>query len=231
MLTAPQNLAAALTDVRGRISTAARRAGRAATDITLIAVTKGHGAPTVAAALGLDIFDIGENYVQEGITKQDAIRDDRVVWHFIGALQSNKTREVASRYSWVHTVDRAKIAERLAEQRSPHLPHLNVCVQVNLGAEPGKAGARPDEVRHLALHVSRLERLRLRGLMCIPPASQDAEGARRWFRELRQMRDDLVGAGLPLDALSMGMSGDYEVAIEEGATHVRIGTALFGVRH
>lgn len=104
-------------------------------------------------------------------------------------------------------------------------------MQVNLGAEPGKAGARPDEVRQLALHVSGLERLRLRGLMCIPPAAQDAEGSRRWFRELRQMRDDLVRTGLPLDVLSMGMSGDYEVAIEEGATHVRIGTALFGVRH
>lgn len=230
MLTAPQNLAAALTDVRARISSAACRAGRAATDVTLIAVTKGHGAATVAAAVGLGLVDIGENYVQEGVAKQDAVHDGRVVWHFIGALQSNKTRVVANRYSWIHTVDRAKLAERLAEQRSPHLPLLNVCVQVNLGAEPGKAGVRPDEVRDLALRVTRLERLRLRGLTCIPPAAQDVGASRRWFRELRQIRDDLVGAGLRLDVLSMGMSGDFEIAIEEGATHVRIGTALFGAR-
>lgn len=115
-------MAAALTNVRGRISSAARRAGRTNMDITLIAVTKGHGAPTVATALSLGIVDIGENYVQEGVAKQDAIRDDRVIWHFIGALQSNKTREVANRYSWVHTVDRSKLADRLAQQRSPHSP-------------------------------------------------------------------------------------------------------------
>ena len=230
MLTTPQNLAAALTDVRARISSAACRAGRAATDVTLIAVAKGHGAPTVAAALGLGLVDIGENYVQEGAAKQDAVHDSRIVWHFIGALQSNKTRVVADRYSWVHTVDRAKLAERLADQRSPHLAPLNVCVQVNLGAEPGKAGVRPDEVRDLAVRVSRFERLHLRGLMCIPPATQDVDASRRWFRELRQIRDDLVGGGLRLDVLSMGMSGDYEIAIEEGATHIRIGTALFGAR-
>lgn len=230
MLTAAQNLAVGLTGVRTRVAAAARRAGREAGEVTLLAVTKGHPASMIEAALALGLVDIGESYAQEGAAKQDLIHDPAVVWHFIGALQSNKTSLVANRYAWVHTVDRIKIARRLAEQRSPHLPRLNVCLQVNLGAEATKAGVAPDEVRELALAVGTLDRLHLRGLMCLPPAGDDAEQSRRWFRELRQIRDDLVGTGLALDALSMGMSGDFEVAIEEGATHVRIGTALFGPR-
>ncbi len=230
MLTAPQNLAVALTDVRKRVSTAAARAGREAGEVTVIAVTKGHPPEIIGAALSLGLVDIGENYAQEAAAKQEAIPGAAVVWHFIGALQSNKTRLVASRYAWVHTVDRIRIARRLAEQRSPHLSRLNVCLQVNLGGEATKAGVPPDQLRALALGVSALDRLHLRGLMCIPPAGEQAEDSRHWFRELRRLRDGLRSAGLVLDVLSMGMSDDFEVAIEEGATHVRIGTALFGPR-
>lgn len=230
MLTTAQNLAATLTEIKARVAAAAGRAGRDGGEVTLIAVTKGQPAAMIEAARALGLVDIGESYAQEGTAKQDLIDDPAVVWHFIGALQSNKTRFIANRYAWVHTVDRVKIARRLAEQRSPHLPRLNVCLQVNLGAETAKAGVPPDQVRELALGVSTLDRLSLRGLMCLPPAGNDAEDSRHWFRELRQIRDDLRGVGLVLDVLSMGMSADFEVAIEEGATHVRIGTALFGPR-
>ena len=230
MLTTPQNPATGLSAVRMRIAAAAARTGRSASEVTLIGVTKGQEAAAIREAVSLGLTDFGENYVQESLAKQDALSVPGIVWHFIGALQSNKTRLVADRFSWIHTVDRLKLAQRLADQRSVHLPPLNVCLQVNLGAEESKAGVHPDAVRELALGISRLARLRLRGLMCIPPPETSPERSRRWFRQLRAIRDDLRSAGLDLDALSMGMSADYEVAIEEGATHVRIGTALFGPR-
>jgi pyridoxal phosphate enzyme (YggS family) len=230
MLTAPQNLSAALAAVRARIASATKRAGRDIADVTLIGVSKGHSAAAISKALSFDLVDFGENYVQEAAAKQDAVRDPRAIWHFIGALQSNKTRVVADRYAWVHTIDRLKLAERLSDQRSAHLLPLNICLQVNLGAEASKGGVPPERVRDLALGVVGLDRLRLRGLMCIPPEESTPEQSRQWFRELRSIREDLRRAGLMLDALSMGMSADFEVAIEEGATHVRVGTALFGPR-
>jgi pyridoxal phosphate enzyme (YggS family) len=230
MLTAPQNLADNVSNVRLAIAAAAHRSGRDAASVCLIAVTKGHAADAVRAAATLGIEDFGENYLQEAVAKIDACGREPVRWHFIGALQSNKTRVVAERFDWVHTVDRLRIAERLAAQRPYHAPPLNVCLQVNLGAETTKAGVHPGELPGLASAVGRLERLRLRGLMCIPPAETDPERQRHWFRLLRRLRDDLVDLGVALDVLSMGMSGDFAVAIEEGATHVRVGTALFGPR-
>jgi PLP dependent protein len=230
MLTAPQNLADNLADVRRRIAAAAARAGRDVASVTVVAVTKGHGADIVAAAARQGLRDVGENYLQEAVAKMDAGGTLDVTWHFIGALQSNKTRAVAERFQWVHTVDRLRIAERLSGQRPFHAPRLNVCLQVKLGDEPGKAGVDPASVVSLATDIAGLDRLRLRGLMCIPPAESDPARQRAWFRQLRELRDEIGRSGIELDTLSMGMSGDFEIAVEEGATQVRIGTALFGPR-
>lgn len=230
MLTAPQNLADNVNKVRLNIAAAARRSGRDPASVCLVAVTKGHAAETVRAAAALGVEDFGENYLQEAVAKIDACAQAAVRWHFIGALQSNKTRVVAERFDWIHTVDRLRIAERLASQRPYHARPLNVCLQVNLGDEAAKSGVSPADLPALALAVARLERLRLRGLMCIPPVETEPERQRHWFRLLRGLQDDLVARGLVLDVLSMGMSGDYALAIEEGATHVRVGTALFGPR-
>lgn len=230
MLTAPQNLADNVNNVRLKIAAAAQRAGRDAADVRLVAVTKGHSVAALRAAATLGVEDFGENYLQEAIAKMDACALETVRWHFIGALQSNKTRVVAERFDWIHTVDRLRIAERLAAQRPYHARPLNVCLQVNLGDETSKAGVSPAELPALAQAVAQLERLQLRGLMCIPPVETDPERQRQWFRLLRHLRDELGARGLALDVLSMGMSSDFEIAIEEGATHVRVGTALFGPR-
>lgn len=230
MLTAPQNLADNVNNVRIRIAVAARRAGRDPASVTLVAVTKGHSVDAIRAAAALDVEDFGENYLQEAITKLDTCALEHVHWHFIGALQSNKTRVVAERFDWIHTVDRLRIAERLATQRPYHAQPLQICLQVNVGDETSKAGVSPADLPTLAHAVANLERLQLRGLMCIPPVETDPERQRHWFRLLRRLRDDLADRGLALDVLSMGMSGDFEIAIEEGATHIRVGTALFGPR-
>jgi len=230
MLTVPQNLPSRLRLVRERIDVAARAAGRSAGDITLIGVSKTQPATAVLEALAAGLTDFGENYVQEALEKIGAIGPGAATWHFIGALQSNKTRPVAEAFDWVHTVDRAKIARRLSEQRPWHAPPLRVCLQVNLGDEQTKSGIPPDGLFELASEVAALPRIELRGLMCIPPEESDPGRQRRWFRRLRELRDDLRDAGHALDVLSMGMSGDFEVAIAEGATHVRVGTAIFGRR-
>jgi PLP dependent protein len=232
MLTAPQNLPLPLRldEIRRRIAAAAVAARRDPSGITLIAVSKTHPAEAIREAAAAGARDFGENYVQEAADKVDALQDLGATWHFIGALQSNKTRPVAERFDWVHTVDRLKIAERLSAQRPHFAAALNLCLQVHLGGEASKAGATPDELPALAAAVEALPRIRLRGLMCIPPEEADPDRQRHWFRQLRELRDQLVAKGHALDTLSMGMSGDFESAIAEGATHVRIGTAIFGPR-
>jgi pyridoxal phosphate enzyme (YggS family) len=231
MLIGPQNLAENVRFVRLRIATAAIAAGRSPEDVTLVAVTKGHGIDAVRAALACGLDHIGESYLQEALPKIHAVPEDEpVTWHFIGRLQANKTRAVAERFAWVHSVDRVKIAERLSGQRPVHAPPLNVCLEVNLEAEASKGGVPAAELVAVARAVASLPRLRLRGLMCIPPPLSDPRQQRERFRRMRELLVTLRAAGLEVDSLSMGMSDDFELAIAEGATHVRIGTALFGPR-
>lgn len=230
MLTVPQNPASALAEVRRRIAAAAHAAGRDPAAVTLVGVSKSQPAGAIRAVADAGLTDLGENYLQEAAAKIDALADRALTWHFIGALQGNKTRQVAERFQWVHTVDREKIARRLSEQRPPYAPPLNICLQVHLGDEASKSGVAPADLPALARAVAGLPRLRLRGLMCIPPEEADPARQRRWFAELRGLRDGLNATGHGLDVLSMGMSGDFEQAIAEGATHVRVGTAIFGPR-
>lgn len=213
-----------------RIAGAAVAAGRDPAEVRLLAVSKTWPAESVreAAAAGQRAF--GENYVQEGVAKVEALADLGLEWHFIGPLQSNKTRLVANRFAWVHSIDRLKIAERLAEQRDVHLPPLDVCIQVNVSGEASKSGVAPADLPELARAVASLPRLRLRGLMAIPEPTPDVALQRARFASLRMLRDELNAAGLGLDTLSMGMSDDLEAAIAEGSTMVRVGTAIFGAR-
>lgn len=224
------SISANLQAVGERIAEAARVAGRDPGEVGLLAVSKTWPAEAVreAAAAGQRAF--GENYVQEGVAKADELAALGLEWHFIGPLQSNKTRPVAQHFAWVHSVDRLKIAQRLAEQRDVHLPPLNVCIQVNVSGEGSKSGVAPADLPALARAVAALPRLRLRGLMCIPEPTGDTALQRRRFAELRRLRDDLAADGLALDTLSMGMSHDIEAAVAEGATMVRVGTAIFGTR-
>ncbi len=216
--------------MQSRIVAAARLAGRDPAGIRLIAVSKTFPAEAILALREAGQREFGESYLQETVAKQAALVDTDLVWHFIGPLQSNKTRIVAEAFQWVHSVDRAKIAERLALQRPAHLPPLDVCLQVNVSGEASKSGVAPAELPALASLVARLPRLRLRGLMAIPEPTPDAALQRARFRHLRELRDALVPALGPLDTLSMGMSDDLESAIVEGATMVRVGRALFGQR-
>jgi hypothetical protein len=196
----------------------------------LVAVTKAKTAESVRLAATAGVTDFGENYLQEAQVKMDQLADLKLEWHFIGGIQSNKTRAIAERFDWVQSVDRLSVARRLSEQRPFHAPPLNVCIQVALVPEPTKGGAAPDELAALAAAVAGLPRLRLRGLMCVPPPQANAAAERAVFARLRMALEDLNAGGLGLDTLSMGMSGDFESAIAEGATLVRIGTALFGAR-
>jgi hypothetical protein len=230
MLTTPQNPAQRLSFLREKITVAARAAGRDPAAVRLVGVAKSQPLTQIVAAVDGGLTDVAENYLQEARDHIAALQDRMVTWHFIGALQSNKTRPVAELFNWVHTVDRLKIAERLSEQRPRECPPLAVCIQVRLGGEATKAGVDPGELPALAGRIASLPRISLRGLMCLPPEETDPERQRHWFRELRRLLLDLNGAGHRLDALSMGMSNDFESAIAEGATHVRIGTALFGER-
>jgi pyridoxal phosphate enzyme (YggS family) len=229
MLRGPQNLPERLLEVRQRMAGAAARA-RSAQSVTLLAVTKAQPAEVVRAAANLGLSDFGESYLQEALEKLDALQDRTLTWHFVGRIQANKTRQIAERFSWVHAVDRLRIAARLSEQRPHYAPPLNVCLQVRLGDEASKGGATVEELPDLARAVAQLPRLKLRGLMCIPPEETEAARQHAWFRELRRLYETLNAGGAALDTLSMGMSGDFEAAIEEGATIVRIGTALFGPR-
>jgi PLP dependent protein len=230
MVLGPQNLAENVRSVRTRIALAAARCDRNADSITLVAASKAQPFTAIEAAAAAGLQDFGESYVQEALAKLAAPQAQALTWHFIGRIQANKTRAVAEHFAWVHGLDRLEHARRLAAQRPYHAPALNVCIQVNLAGEPGKSGAAAADVRALAGAVAELPRLRLRGLMCLPPRAHTLEQQRRWFAELRGMFEDLNAHGARLDALSMGMSEDLEAAVLEGATHVRIGTAIFGPR-
>ncbi len=230
MLISPQNLAENLHSVQARIAAAALGAGRPADCVTLVAVGKGHEAASVRAVADLGHRDFAENYPQEGVAKIAAVGREGLHWHFIGQVQSNKTRLLAEQFDWVHGIDRALIAARLSAQRAHYAAPLNVCLQVKLVPEPGKAGVEPELVTSLAAEVAALPRLKLRGLMCIPPETEDVAEQRRQFARMRELLSTLNASGHALDVLSMGMSGDFESAIREGATHVRIGTAIFGPR-
>jgi pyridoxal phosphate enzyme (YggS family) len=225
---------AKLQEVKGRIARACDAAGRSAQSVTLLAVSKTFGPDVVRAALAAGQCDFGENYVQEALAKIDALADRRAAlrWHLIGPLQGNKTRVVAEAFDWVHSVDRLKIAERLAAQRPPGLPPLQLCLQVNVSGEASKSGVAPAELAALAQAVAALprERVRLRGLMSIPEPADGFDAQRVPHRALREMLLALQQQGLELDTLSMGMSDDLEAAIAEGATVVRVGRAIFGAR-
>ncbi len=223
-------ISARLQNIAERIARAAIVSGRDPSDVRLLAVSKTWPAESVREAADAGQRAFGESYVQEAIDKLDALADLGVEWHFIGPLQSNKTRPVANGFAWVHSVDRLRIAQRLSEQRDVHLPPLQVCIQVNVSGEASKSGVAPDALPELARAVAALPRLQLRGLMTIPEATSDVALQRARFASLRQLKDGLVASGLPLDTLSMGMSDDLEAAVVEGATIVRVGTAIFGAR-
>jgi pyridoxal phosphate enzyme (YggS family) len=230
MLIGPQNLTAHVNHVRSRISHAALAAGRNPDAVTLVAVTKGKSAETIRQAATAGVTDFGENYLKEALPKMDQLGELALQWHYIGQIQSNKTRSIAQAFSWVHSLDRLGVAQRLSEQRPFHAPPLQVCLQVALISEPTKGGVAPALLPQLAASVAQLPRLKLRGLMCIPPPQSEVSAERALFARLRLLKDELNANGLKLDTLSMGMSADFESAILEGATMVRIGTALFGAR-
>jgi len=256
MATIPTTLQARLSSVRERIASACAAVRRPAESVCLVAVSKTFPAASVRAAAEAGQRDFGENYLQEAITKMDDVAMwgaqgqkpfapsptagvaspqagpllRPLVWHFIGPIQSNKTRPIAERFDWVHTVDREKIARRLSEQRPEARGLLNVCIEVNVSGEASKSGVAPADVPALARIVASLPRLALRGLMAIPEPTTDADLQRRRFATLRELKESLVQEGLALDTLSMGMSADLEAAIAEGATMVRVGTAIFGER-
>ncbi|HRC59415.1 putative enzyme [Candidatus Propionivibrio aalborgensis] len=223
-------ISANLQAVLARIFAAARKYGRNPDDISLLAVSKTWPASVVreAAVAGQQAF--GENYVQEGAAKIAELGSLGLVWHFIGPLQSNKAKQVATAFDWVHSVDRLKIAERLSEQRPDSLAPLQVCLQVNVSGEKSKSGTLMDDLSSLAHRVALLPRLKLRGLMAIPAPVEDFAQQRKSFRRLREAFERLKESGLLLDTLSMGMSHDLEAAVAEGASIVRVGTAIFGAR-
>lgn len=198
--------------------------------MTIVAVSKQQSAEAIQQAYRAGQRDFGESYVQEAERKLAALADLDIVWHFIGRIQGNKTRFIAEHFHWAHTVDRERIARRLAEQRPYHAPPLNVLIQVNLAGEPQKGGVAPDEVEPLADAIARFDRLALRGLMTIPPAGLAADECRAHFERLAAIGAHLAARGFAVDSLSMGMSEDFEIAIEAGSTCVRIGTAIFGAR-
>ena len=221
-----------IQQVRERVARACAQAARPVESVTLLTVSKTFGPDPVRAACAAGEHRFGENYVLEGVEKIAALADLRgqLEWHLIGPLQSNKTRIVAEQFDWVHSVDRLKIAQRLSEQRPAQLPPLQVCLQVNISGEATKNGARPDEVPALAQAIAALPRLVLRGLMAIPEPVQGFAAQRAPYRALRELLHELQADGLALDTLSMGMSADLEAAIAEGATIVRVGSAIFGAR-
>jgi len=228
------SISAHLDQVRQAIAAAARAAARPPESVLLIAVSKTFGTDAVIAAADAGQRAFGENYLQEALDKMCAISEARpdlaLEWHFIGPIQSNKTRPIAENFDWVHAVDREKIAQRLSDQRPAHLPPLQICLQVNVSGEDSKSGVSPDDLLPLARAVSVMPHLQLRGLMAIPEPTEDAERQRSPFIQLRQLSQQLREAGIDTDTLSMGMSADMAAAIAEGATMVRIGTAIFGKR-
>ena len=216
-----------LSALAARIHNAAQAAGRDPASVRLLAVSKTKPASAIREIYAAGVRDVGENYLQEALAKQQELRDLPLIWHFIGPIQSNKTKAIAEHFDWVHSVDRLKIAQRLSEQRPAGLPPLNICLQVNVSGEDSKSGCAPADLPALAKDVAALPNLRLRGLMAIPEPTEDRAAQEAAFASLNQLQASL---GLGLDTLSMGMSHDLEAAIAQGATWVRIGTALFGAR-
>jgi pyridoxal phosphate enzyme (YggS family) len=223
-----------LQAVDASIRAAASAAGRTRDDVQLLAVSKTFPAQAVLDAVAAGQTAFGENYLQEALDKiasvSAALPDRQISWHFIGPIQSNKTRPIATSFDWVHTVERLKIAQRLSEQRPDGSAPLNICLQVNISGEASKSGVAPDELPALARLVAQLPRLRLRGLMAIPEPETDVARQRAAFAQLRALFEALRADGLELDTLSMGMSADMAAAIAEGATIVRVGSAIFGAR-
>ena len=216
--------------IKKLLENSATDAGRDEGSVRLLAVSKQKPLEAILEAASAGQRDFGENFVRDGVEKiRSADRDD-LHWHFIGHIQSNKPRLIAEYFEWVHTIDREKIARRLSEQRPQHAPDLNVCIEVNIDAEPQKSGVLPSETADLARNISALPRLKLRGLMCLPKIRDGFEEQRKPFAALRELQASLNSQGFSLDTLSMGMTADYAAAIHEGATIVRIGTALFGER-
>ncbi|MCE0462444.1 MULTISPECIES: YggS family pyridoxal phosphate-dependent enzyme [Pseudomonas] len=216
-----------IAQVVSRIRAAEQAAQRAEHSVQLLAVSKTKPAQALREAYAAGLRDFGENYLQEALGKQAELTDLPLIWHFIGPIQSNKTRAIAEHFAWVHSVDRLKIAQRLSEQRPAELPPLNICIQVNVSGEASKSGCTPTDLPALADAISALPRLRLRGLMAIPEPTEDRTAQDTAFATVQRLQASL---DLPLDTLSMGMSHDLESAIAQGATWVRIGTALFGAR-
>jgi pyridoxal phosphate enzyme (YggS family) len=219
-----------LYTVQQRIEEAMREYGRAPGSVQLLAVSKTRTTDAIRQAVAAGQSQFGESYLQEALDKIDALRDIDVVWHFIGRIQSNKTRAIAQKFDWVHSIDTLKQATRLNEQRPDDRPPLNVCLQINIDQEGSKGGIAPEAAASLASEIGALPRLRLRGLMTLPAPATNREAQRRPFRLLRELRDRIATPELPLETLSMGMSDDLEAAVAEGATIVRIGTAVFGPR-
>ena len=222
------DITAHLADIVERVARATKRAQRAPDSVQIVAVSKQQPVSAIAAAYAAGLRHFGESYVQEALPKIAELEGLDITWHFVGRLQANKTRAVAEHFDWVHTVDRLRIAERLSEQRPHFAPRLNVLIQINQAGEEQKAGALERDAAALAREISLLPRLALRGLMTLPPHSGEEAG--EWFASLAALRARVAAEGIALDALSMGMSADFEAAIAEGANFVRIGTAIFGAR-
>lgn len=219
-----------LADIERRVDLALRRSGRAGENVTIVAVSKRQPVSAIVQAAAAGLTHFGENYLQEGQDKIERVRSPSLCWHFIGAVQSNKTRPIAESFSWVDTIDRIRIADRLSRQRPSELEPLNVLIQLNLDAEPQKGGVAREEILPLAEHIAGLPRLALRGILCMPPAAQNPAARRASFEAAAAEAERLRDTGFAIDTLSMGMSADFEIAIECGSNCVRIGTALFGPR-
>ena len=219
-----------LQKIRQQITESSTACGRSATDVMLLAVSKTKPAEAIEAAFSAGQTQFGENYLQEAIAKIKQLEQLPIHWHFIGRIQSNKTRPIAENFDWVHTVASYKHAQRLNDQRPQELAELNICIQVNISKDTGKSGVMAEDTQQLVQQISQLPRLKLRGLMTIPEATSDQQKQRQFFRQLADLQAKINSKGYSLDTLSMGMSGDMKIAIEEGSTVVRIGTAIFGKR-
>lgn len=229
-MTEPTDLTSRLRQLNSSMAQAAIASGRDPQSVRLLAVSKQQTPAAIRTLVGAGQREFGESYLQEALPKMEALRDLDLIWHFVGQLQSNKTRAVAEHFQWLHTLDRDRIATRLNDQRPHYATPLNVCIQVKLAEEAGKGGVWPDEALPLAEHIRQLPRLRLRGLMCIPTPRDDYAGQLAQFQRMQALLNELNAKDFALDTLSMGMSDDYAAAIAAGATIVRIGTALFGER-
>lgn len=226
-----ENIRTRLEQVLQRIRQAEATYGRPTNSVKLLAVSKSWPLESLLAAAEAGQRAFGENYLQEALAKIAAIHNSEFEWHYIGAIQSNKSRDLASHFAWIHSVDRVKIARRLSEQRPAELPPLNICLQINISNEASKSGIAVADALSVAEEIATLPHIKLRGLMAIPEAVTEFEAQRALFRQVRELQEQLIARGLKLDTLSMGMSGDLEAAIAEGATIVRVGSAIFGQRN